>query len=334
MKRYCENCQKEVDTNIITKQEVYNICGEPVEVGARVRICSECGEEMFDEELDAETQKKMYNEYRKRHHLLFPEEIQGIRERYHLSQRAFSALLHWGDKTIRRYENGSIQDKAHNSLLVFLREPENMKQYIKSNADRIDKRIADTVLAAIGEEESAGEENHRLLSRMLDWKPSIYNGFKEFDYGKFSGMVVFFGSKPEELLEVKMNKLLNYSDMLYYKEHGVSISGSQYVHFPFGPVPERCSTIIDTMTEDGIAHRNVEFNGEYEKHEIVADVPLREGILTEEELRIMEYVYQFFKGYGSRSISDYSHKEKGYAETKMMEKIPYSYAKELSLSIE
>ena len=70
-----------------------------------------------------------------------PEEIKKIREQYGLSQRSFAKLLNWGDKTICRYENGSIQDKAHNSLLLFLREPENMRTYLTENeiAERRDR---------------------------------------------------------------------------------------------------------------------------------------------------------------------------------------------------
>lgn len=45
-----------------------------------------------------------------------------------------------GDKTICRYENGSIQDKAHNSLLLFLREPENMRIYLTENEIKLDER--------------------------------------------------------------------------------------------------------------------------------------------------------------------------------------------------
>ncbi|MBR5761833.1 MAG: hypothetical protein IKX87_07385, partial [Lachnospiraceae bacterium] len=90
MKKYCEECGKEVNTKIITKKEVYDVCGEAVEVEARVLICAECGEELFCEELDNATLVNAYNEYRKRHKLLLPEEIREIREKYGLSQRSFA----------------------------------------------------------------------------------------------------------------------------------------------------------------------------------------------------------------------------------------------------
>ena len=130
---YCEKCEKEVETKVITRKENFKICGENIEVDAQVMLCANCGEEIFNEELDSATLLNAYNEYRRRHKLLSPEEIKRIREQYGLSQRSFAKLLNWGDKTVRRYENGAIQDKAHNSLLLFLRDPDNMRIYLLEN---------------------------------------------------------------------------------------------------------------------------------------------------------------------------------------------------------
>ena len=102
--------------------------------------CKECGEELFCEELDLNTLVCAYNEYRRRHKLLLPDEIKAIREQYGLSQRGFAKLLNWGDKTIARYENGSIQDKVHNSLLLLLRNPNNMEAYLEENEISLSER--------------------------------------------------------------------------------------------------------------------------------------------------------------------------------------------------
>lgn len=149
MVKYCDNCGNEVATTIITKKETYSVCGEPVEVDAKVMVCRECGEEFFCEELDNSTLIDAFNAYRRRHKLLLPEEIKAIREKYGLSQRAFAKLLNWGDKTIFRYENGSIQDKVHNSLLLFLRSPARMREYLLDNEtglnERQQKKLLDTL---------------------------------------------------------------------------------------------------------------------------------------------------------------------------------------------
>ena len=47
---------------------------------------------------------------------------------------------------------------------------------------------------------------------------------------------------------------------------------------------------------------------------------------------ILDRIYNKFAGFGSIDISNYSHKEKGYAETKKGEIISYSYAKYIELN--
>ena len=95
MRKYCEECGREVETKVITKRESYDVCGESIEVDAQILVCAECGEEF-----DNATLIRAYNEYRRRHKLLLPEEIKKIREQYGLSQRSFAKLLNGGDKTI------------------------------------------------------------------------------------------------------------------------------------------------------------------------------------------------------------------------------------------
>ena len=184
MKRYCEECKKEVETTIVTKKESYNVCGEMIDVNAQVLVCAECGEELFSEELDNATLINAYNEYRRRHKLLLPEEIKEIRQQYGLSQRGFSKLLNGGDKTICRYENGSLQDRAHNSLLIFLKNPENMRSYLTENEIDIDEKQKTKLLDIVERLEQNLEyrENRKFFDEFFSETPCEENGFKGFDY--------------------------------------------------------------------------------------------------------------------------------------------------------
>ena len=334
MMDYCEVCEKEVETKVITRKETFNVCGEDIEVNAQIMICADCGEELFNEELDSKTLICAYNEYRRKHKLLFPEEIKRIREQYGLSQRSFAKLLNWGDKTIHRYENGAIQDRVHNSLLLFLREPENMRTYLLENEVTIDEKQKARLLETVERLEQTteyrtGRHFFELLSSSI---PSEENGFKSFDYDKFCVMVLFFAHKNVELLKTKLMKLLNYSDMIFYKENGISISGLKYAHLPYGPVPDHFEMLLGKMAEDHIAHINILYDGAYEKHQVVPEQDIPEGGLTDLELNVLERVYEKFKDFGSSDISDYSHKEKGYQSTKEGEIISYAYAKDIKLN--
>ena len=334
MKKYCEECKREVETNIITQKESYIVCGEEIEVDAQVLVCADCGEEFFCEELDNNTLLAAYNKYRKKHKLLFPEEIKRIREQYGLSQRAFAKLLNWGDKTICRYENGSIQDKAHNSLLLFLREPKNMRGFLNENEILLDERQQKKLYNAVSELENKTKINDEsnLIDLYFSNTPCAENGFKVFDYEKTCAMVLFFAHKNTDLLKTKLMKLLNYSDMIYYKENGISMSGLRYAHHKYGPVPENFDILLGKMAADHIAHIEVLYDNGYEKHQVVPDSNIPVGMITDDELNVLKKIYEKFKDFGSVEISNYSHKEKGYCETKQGEIISYIYAKEIELN--
>ena len=334
MRKYCEECGREVETKVITKRESYDVCGESIEVDAQILVCAECGEEFYCEELDNATLIRAYNEYRRRHKLLLPEEIKKIREQYGLSQRSFAKLLNWGDKTICRYENGSIQDKAHNSLLLFLREPENMRTYLTENEIVLDERQKAKLLDTVDklEQDKEYRAGRRFFEIFFSRIPSEENGFKGFDYEKLCAMVLFFAHKSTGLLKTKLMKLLNYSDMVFYKENGISISGLKYAHLPYGPVPDNFDIILGKMAADHLAHIEVIYDGAYEKHQVVPECDAPEGVLSDSEVEMLNRIYEKFKSFGSVEISDYSHKEKGYNATKTGQIISYAYAMDIELN--
>lgn len=334
MMEYCDVCGKEVETKIITRQETFKVCGEDITIDAQVLVCAECGEELFCEELDSATLVNAYNEYRRKHKLLLHDEIKKIREQYGLSQRSFAKLLNWGDKTICRYENGSVQDKAHNSLLLFLREPENMRTYLTENEIALDERQKTKLLDTVEklEQDTKYRVGRRFFESFFSRIPCEENGFKGFDYEKLCAMVLFFAHKSSELLKTKLMKLLNYSDMIFYKENGISMSGLKYAHLPYGPVPENFDMLLGKMNADHIAHIEVFYDNGYEKHQVIPERDIPEGVLSEEELEVLERIYIKFKDFGSVDISKYSHEEKGYSSTKKGEIISYSYAKYIQLN--
>lgn len=334
MMEYCDACGKEVETRVIYRQETFNVCGEDITVEAQVLVCAECGEELFCEELDSATLVNAYNEYRRKHKLLLPDEIKKIREQYGLSQRSFAKLLNWGDKTICRYENGSVQDKAHNSLLLFLRDPENMRTYLTENETALDERQKAKLLDTVEklEQDTEYRAGRRFFELFFSGIPCEENGFKGFDYEKLCAMVLFFAHKSSELLKTKLMKLLNYSDMIFYKENGISMSGLKYAHLPYGPVPENFDILFGKMTADNIAHIEIVYDNGYEKHRVIPECDIPQGVLSEEELDVLERIYVKFKDFGSADISNYSHKEKGYSSTKQGEIISYSYAKYINLN--
>jgi len=136
-KHYCEKCRKRMPSRITKRQITLPVKGEPTTVEAKVRICDDCAEECYDEELENALFTAAYDLYRSRHNIMSPGEIRAMREKYGLSQRGLAALLGWGEVTVHRYEGGSIADEAHNQLLHLLKYPENMLRIAQMNGERL-----------------------------------------------------------------------------------------------------------------------------------------------------------------------------------------------------
>ena len=120
--------------------------------------------------------------------------------------------------------------------------------------------------------------------------------------------------------------------MVYYKEHGISISGICYIHLPYGPVPKNYDMLFGIMASDSIAHIEVAFENGYEKHKVVADKQFNKDSLSELEISVLNRVYEKFKDFSSSEISTYSHNEKGYRCTGQGEIISYHFAKEIDIN--
>lgn len=297
MKKYCEVCGKETDTRIIEKPEKYQVINDMIEVTARVMVCAECGEEFFCEELDEETLQKAYGMYRKKHRLLQPSEIRALREQYGLSQRGFARILNWGDKTIRRYENGAIQDKAHNSLLLLIKDPANMRKYLEENEIDITSRQKERLLDRVNEieKEERKTRGEYELEFYLRKAPCEENGFKSFDYRKFKEMVLFFTARFEKLPKTQLSRLLGYADIMFYRENGTSISGTEYIRQPYGPAPKNYDLLLWMIEAEQAIRIEVEVRDDYECTRIIPCNEKAESILEPAESDMLEKTGENFK---------------------------------------
>jgi len=123
VKKFCPVCGTERDTEVVKKEEVFNIRGEEIRTRSKIRFCSVCKEELFDESLDEENIKRVYDVYRERHGMLSPEEIKSIREKYGLTQSTFAKLLNISEDAVARYETGALPEKSLSNMIMLLKDP-------------------------------------------------------------------------------------------------------------------------------------------------------------------------------------------------------------------
>lgn len=147
MERFCDNCQEicEVTTKKLT--EKFKVRDVEIEATITVRVCKKCGEEIWDRKLEKANDVIVFDKYKETVNLLTSKQITAIREKYSLSQVSFSRLLGFGDKTITRYENGSIQDVSHDLLIRLMDDVATFKKiWVKRKyflSDRENKFIKD-----------------------------------------------------------------------------------------------------------------------------------------------------------------------------------------------
>jgi len=333
-KYFCDNCDNEVETHIIDREEEFPVKGEPTRVMSRVRVCDACGEDLFDEELDSHNLERAFIIYREKHGVISPEGIKLLREKYGLSQLNLAQLLGWGDVTITRYENGSIPDNAHNLILSSLEDPEYMRRIIA----RWGNRLSDDARIALDSKinELLAEDNMPLYENIgvLSGKVSIFSGYARFSPAKLQAMMIFFASQAGGVFRTKLNKLLFYADFLHFRQHGVSISGSPYIHLQYGPVPDNYSAYLDLLVAIGCIHsRDVEFPSEAVGKRLESRCKADLNSLPETAIQVLKAVHFHFKDMGSKQISDLSHNEEAYILTKPGESISYKFADKLKVEI-
>ena len=332
---YCLPCRKTVEADVVERKETYTVKGESIEILAQVAVCPQCNQDLYDDELDSQTQQSVFNQYRQKHGLLTPEEIRRIREKYKLSQKAFSRLIGFGEVTIHRYELGSIQEKTHDLLIrqaedadfIHRRYEENPKAVKSHEKKAFEKRLADLL----------PKKQPNVLSPEVSFYKNrdIYTGFREFDLLKTMNMILYFAKESlVTFYPTKANKMLWYADMLHYRFYGCSISGSRYIHYQHGPVPEEFQLLYPLMEKERfieLEYREIDAEQGIVGQVIHARRDWDKMLFSESEIKIMKFVAKRFRLHSSRQISEESQEEEAYKETPKFEFIPYSYAKRLSL---
>lgn len=135
MKKYCPVCNCEQEMQLVKKQEIYQIKGEPITIYATVCICSHCGEEIFTFDYDDEKLKEAHRAYRHKHALIQPEDIVAIREQCKMDRETFAEMLGLDAKQIEDYENGEIPEKHISNLIMLMGDYDNVR-FLKNRAEQ------------------------------------------------------------------------------------------------------------------------------------------------------------------------------------------------------
>jgi putative zinc finger/helix-turn-helix YgiT family protein len=328
MKTTCPKCgEKTKLTSNVAEQEIV-VRGDPIVVSVTTLRCDNCGEEFYDINEEEDPLALAYEEYRRKNSLIQPHQIREIRSRYGLSQRDLSSLLGWGGATISRYENGALQDLAHDKMLHLIQDPKNLLHLLEENPAAISEskqgKLSLSLKQAI--EVSQGKIKNCFDEILGTYNPDHLSGNRRLAIENIINAILFFCS-GEGVLKTKLNKLLFYADFLNYKEYSKSITGARYIHLAYGPILDNYEFYLATMIHEASSLRVEEKEfGPYLGELLISNRPPEIGEFEDSEVKTLALVKEHFNALTASEISNRSHQEKGYKETKDLDYISYEYA--------
>lgn len=322
----CGLC-KSSNTYIKDYEHVYNIKGKEIKFTSKRRLCKDCNNLVYDEELDNKASEIAISVYNEKYGI--PKEaIIELRNKFNLSQELFSKIIGCAKKTLISYEKGtSIPNDSYLILLKSLiAKPETIITLIDANRNNFTSKEFSKINSKLA---SLMPNNTRGITLGLDNNLTEYNGYTKFSKEKVYNMILFFADKA--VLKTKLLKEMFYADFLYYKNMCKSVTGLEYAKLPLGPVPDQFEYILNQGVCSNVIDYDVTYMNEYECYNIVPKKEFNKSIFSKEELDTMMKVKNQFKNFGSKEIADYSHNEDAFIKTDYYDKISYDYAFNIKL---
>jgi len=283
-------------------------------------IMDQSGESWTTTGLDEANLSQVWNQYRQKHGIPFPDEISKLRAYYGLSAAKMSEVLGFGINQYRYYEGGEVPNESNARILMAIRDKKTFLEFLEASR------------GVIGEKEYG--KIHKRVIALEDYAkpvepPSARTGYVSFSLERVRAAVLFYINKMNGVYVTKMNKLLFYTDFLSYKRRGYGMTGLKYSALQYGPVPKNWGSVYDSIPD--VVMNECVFHDQSSGIKLESDSEAQLDILTDAEKEVLEDVCSRFKSVNARNISLESHKEKGWIEN-MADRgiIDYSYAFDLS----
>lgn len=324
----CPSCGKESEWEFLKRPEIFEVRGENIEIENELYRCGNCGTEFLDMNSKFDPFDLAYREYRKRKGMIQPEQIKDFRKKYGISQKELSILLGLGEVSLSRYENGSLQDEVHDTLLQLAMDPINLHKMILENKSIFSAPKLDSILNVL-KSESLFDLFH--IQFFSEDEQSIFTGNKPIDLEKIVNVFRFF-TYQKQIVKSKLLKLLFYGDFKNFKSIAVSITGMKYAHLPYGPVPNEYERLIGYVLEkDQSITIEAQQIGDYIGEFFISSSACNLNLFSRGEIENLQAIDAFFSGMTAKATEEYSHKEEAYQKTKNGQLISYEFAKTLTL---
>lgn len=269
--------------------------------------CEDTRETFTTTELDELNIGQVYNQYRVKYGIPFPDEIGAVRTKYGLSASKMSEILGFGDNQYRLYENGEMPSETNGKVLHSIMNPTIFEAFV----DNAEYQFSPKEFLKIKENLEKvirRDPTNELECFVFDgYSRSINNGYAKQSYSKLKNILLFYIDRCNDAFNTKMNKLLFYTDFLSYKSFGTGMSGLAYKAIQYGPVPSKWDRVYGMM--DDIYPEIIEFSSGNSGTKLCSSLKPDMSKFTENELAVLNAVIDRFKDVNSNEISKISHEE-------------------------
>lgn len=275
--------------------------------------CVDTKETFTTTQMDMFNTAQIYNSYRSEHGIPYPDEIKDIRNRYGLSASKMSKILGFGDNQYRLYENGEIPNIANGRVLKAIQSARTFETFVDAARGVLQEEEYSKIKKRLEEYDEQSYTDSFICNLIYGGhERSKYNGYAMQSVSKLKNVVLFFIEKFKGVFVTQMNKLLFYTDFLSYRENGQAITGLSFKAIQYGPVPnrwDRVYSLIDDVYQIEVENKNGNIG-----NKLVSEISCDMSSFTNEQLTILEKVYNTFKDDTPASISKKSHDEIAWIE--------------------
>lgn len=281
------------------------------------------GEQYTEEFTDEVNLNQVYNQYRDKYNLPFPDEIKAIRAKYDLSAIKMSEVLGFGANVWRNYESGEVPSESNARLIQVADDEAEFGKLVKLSThldEKTKKKIMDRIDAMLkandGWKSAYGEEDYVMGTDPGDTLPDHTTGYRKPNLARLTEMIVYFTEvlKP---YKTKLNKLLFYADFRHFQLHGYSISGTRYRAVTHGPVPKQYDALFDHVARHEEVQMVQEMFNDGNLGTQFLPKPGREfrkELFEGSELAVLDEVAKRFKKDTAKEIIATSHEEEAWKQ--------------------
>lgn len=167
----------------------------------------------------------------------------------------------------------------------------------------------------------------------IDWQGFVSSTLNEFvpalsaggemNAQKLEELMIYLGSHPkvQDLGSTKLWKLIYLIDSKSKREFGDSVTGSEFIKYPYGPVPSRGEKHLRKMIKSGALLASQRKMGDKTLNEVKSKREADKSLFCAGELEIMDSICAEFGGNWAITLSMLSHREPSWHYAESMNKL-------------